>query len=219
MPRIHFYYTKHKSTGSTIISFLLGFIGSLFLGLLIYGLFTGQGFFSLIWLIPYFLFMFIQFKYDNYIQNKPLKDISKQEILNTEKTDKKGFHLKLMKTKEKIRYCKYCGGQIDSNHKCTSCGKQYISFKTVYIITVTILCILFASCTLYLKISNEHLYQNYYDKATLLKIYERDFAYSAKKSKTYHKYDCPVLKDAEDVYCRTVSKYISDGYKECSVCY
>lgn len=219
MPRIRFYYTKHKSAVSTIISFLLGIVGSLFLVLLIYGLFTGFGFYSLICLIPYFLFMFIQTAFDNYIQNKSPKITSNQETTNNEKTDKKGFHIKPMKTKGKIRYCKYCGGQIDNNHTCTSCGKQYLNIKTAYIFVITILCIIFASCSLYLKISNYHLYQSSYEKATLLKIYERDFAYSTNESNKYHKYDCPVLKDAEHVYCGTVSKLISKGYEECSFCY
>ena len=42
----------------------------------------------------------------------------------------------------KIRYCKYCGGQIDSKTKiCTKCGKNFAKFKKIALFTYIIISI------------------------------------------------------------------------------
>lgn len=45
---------------------------------------------------------------------------------------------------KKVRYCKFCGGEIDSEiKKCTSCGKQYFRMpKRFGVIVLAILCVI-----------------------------------------------------------------------------
>lgn len=47
----------------------------------------------------------------------------------------------------KKRFCKYCGGEIDSNKKCTKCGKQFFHLPRISFLK-TFLCILFFAIAL-----------------------------------------------------------------------
>lgn len=62
--------------------------------------------------------------------------------------------------KEKIRFCKYCGGQIDMNQKqCTSCGKKF--FKASRIISLRVLCIVELVAILLLTYTSIYWYYFY----------------------------------------------------------
>lgn len=48
----------------------------------------------------------------------------------------------------KIRYCKYCGGEIDSKTKiCTQCGKNFARFKKIMLIIYIVLSAIFIGIT------------------------------------------------------------------------
>ncbi len=50
----------------------------------------------------------------------------------------------------KITYCKKCGGQLDSRGKCISCGKQYLQFRHIAVISLVVLAIALIGYTYYM---------------------------------------------------------------------
>lgn len=62
-------------------------------------------------------------------------------------------------SRNKKRFCKYCGCEIDSDKKiCTGCGHTFFHIKKVPIVAILlILCITFGSISVYLYISNRSL--------------------------------------------------------------
>lgn len=48
-----------------------------------------------------------------------------------------------------MKFCKSCGGQVNSRNYCTSCGKQYFSLRSKWIITSFVLLLLFLASSVF----------------------------------------------------------------------
>ncbi|MBQ9097039.1 MAG: zinc ribbon domain-containing protein [Clostridia bacterium] len=169
---------------------------------------------------------------------KPVKSIIK---IQTEETAKK---LKENK-KVKIRFCKFCGGQIDSQtKKCTGCGKQYfkgIKFNkfltAVLILVVALLVSIILNIVQFVKIDSLNGYKQYYmerglhyqseiadlrkeikDKNNKLNFYEKYAVIVPDDgSKKYHIYGCDDL-DTSSFWIYNYNAAEQEGYYACSKC-
>lgn len=146
--------------------------------------------------------------------------------------------------KSKVRFCKFCGGQIDAQtKKCSGCGKQYfkgIKFNrfltTVLILSLLIISSIILNIVQILKINELNADIEYYTQksseqqtriATLEKnIKERnnDLDFYLKyavivndNSKKYHAHGCNDLEDSSfRIY--NISQAENLGYSACSKC-
>lgn len=151
---------------------------------------------------------------------------------------------KIKEKKLKVRFCKFCGGQIDTQtKKCSGCGKQYfkgIKFNrfltTVLILSLLIISSIILNIVQIVKINELNADIEYYTQksseqqtriATLEKnIKERnnDLDFYLKyavivndNSKKYHAHGCNDLEDSSfRIY--NISQAKNLGYSACSKC-
>ncbi len=154
-----------------------------------------------------------------------------EEVAPTLPPNKKG---------KKKRYCKMCGGLIDSGtKKCTSCGKQYFKFPkmTKGIIIPASICLVLIASNIVLSVylvnfnstisTQRELLRDRNDRITSLeksvKIYREmaefmdDYVvFVVENNDKYHKYSCEDFKGSFRAYNITAAK--NQGYRPCSKC-
>lgn len=149
--------------------------------------------------------------------------------------------------KSKVRFCKFCGGQIDAQtKKCSGCGKQY--FKGIklnkFLITVLILSLVIISSVIlnivqmietnelkddkeYYKQKTEEqqtqiskLNKEIREKENHLNYYEKYAAIVPNNgSKKYHIHGCEDLDDSSSFWIYNYNAAEERGYSACSKCY
>ena len=151
----------------------------------------------------------------------------------------------LDKADKKKRFCKMCGGLIDSKtKKCTSCGKQFFKFpklsKAIIIPALICLALVTLNVFSYVMLANSHstiTKQN--QEITELKKDVDKYKEEAKKyfndyfakaffmdsyiviigdsNNRYHKFGCSDL-DTSNFYAYNVDNAKAQGYRACSKC-
>ena len=145
----------------------------------------------------------MEIKEEAIVIESPTVEIEKNKHRSIEKTKKK---------KLKLRFCKFCGAQIDTQtKKCSGCGKQYfkgIKFNKFLIIVFVLSLMIIASVTL-----------NIVQVAEINRL-KADYAVIVdSNSKRYHLYGCADLDTSSLLEIYNISKVKELGYSECSKCY
>lgn len=143
-----------------------------------------------------------------------------------------------MTTKAKITYCKYCGGEINQNKKCTKCGKQYFTLrnkKTLSaLLIIAIVCAFYYGAKFYilqqdyvsLKNKYNHLETCYFELIDTIEL-EPDASentpsgyYVISDSSYYHSHDCfNIARALKPIYYyNSEFECISKGYQKCHEC-
>jgi len=113
--------------------------------------------------------------------------------------------------KQQKRYCKFCGGLIDSKtKKCTSCGKQYFKFRKKMLIPLVALVIVVCSLLLGFYIKNIKTENDFYGRHVAI-IYDND--------NRYHKYGCPSVKDTSKFWIMGITAAEREGHNPCPYCH
>lgn len=143
----------------------------------------------------------------------------------------------------KIRYCKYCGGQLNKKNQCISCGKQYMNIGRFFLITLILICAALSCSTLYLwnlnkqykNLDNEFIarfgkYENpitgekitgAYSYLKALDAHEEIYnnVYAYNHGEYYHMYGCVLIDmNNENVIKLNIEDAIHEGYMPCAKC-
>ncbi len=143
----------------------------------------------------------------------------------------------------KKKFCKYCGGEIDGNRKCSKCGKQYFTWRTSHFIIAIMICaslILGYYCysyyEMYQDVRGEVAYQtslarsrgNLIDdlnkqiseQKNMISNYEKWVAFRTEAGEKYHKYDCYIITNNDGkIYYDTIYNLERLGYEPCKHCH
>ena len=168
----------------------------------------------------------------------PVTKIQTEEAVKNLKENRKA-------KKAKVRFCKFCGGQIDAqSKKCVGCGKQYfkgIKFNkfltTVLILSIVVLTSVILNIVQLVEINELNEDKEYYKKKSVdqqtqisnlnkeikekdndLDFYQEYAVIVNDNSKKYHLHGCNDLGNSSfRIYNVTQAKNL--GYSECSKCY
>ncbi len=196
---------------------------------------------------------------EKYINKAPITDnekidlaISKNETVEVvtpvvAKQEEKVCDLdeKKKEKKLKVRFCKFCGGQIDAQtKKCSGCGKQYFKgikfnkfFTTVLMLSLVIITSIILNIVQFVEMNELNANIEYYKQKTDekqtqisklnkeirekdddLDFYHKYAVIVNDSSKKYHLHGCSDLGDSSfRIY--NVSQAKNLGYSECSKCY
>lgn len=143
----------------------------------------------------------------------------------------------------KIVYCKYCGGELDENRKCTKCGKQFLNIKLKTCFTYLLLMIvgflayknyyLTQKCNnleeinYFMKLDYDEVSQQYEELSnevekysSALKLLETHSAVTVPSDiKHYHTFDCSSVQNEPVINVGTIIGYIAHGYEPCPLCH
>ena len=149
----------------------------------------------------------------------------------------------------KIVYCKYCGGELDENRKCTKCGKQFfhIKSKSVFMsfMIIVILVLLYKNYSLeksyeklkeinyFVNIDYEDMSEQYDILSEELDYYKGEaeacfdifddmgIVFHLKGEKFYHKASCNKIQNntTKTVFYDNIDVLERKGYKKCPDCY
>jgi len=126
--------------------------------------------------------------------------------------------------KTKVRFCKMCGSQINSEtKKCSGCGKQYFKgikfnkfFTMTFILSIVMLISVILNIVQFVKMNELSKDKKYYKR--YLNFYEKHTAIvSDDGSKKYHIYGCDDL-DTSSFLIYNCNASVVKGYSACSKC-
>lgn len=136
------------------------------------------------------------------------------------------------------RYCKYCGSAIDSNKKCTGCGKQYfrlprinVHYAIIAFLILVIVALLYECAILNTRnaqLANGDIwfikdqqtykeqcdwYQNVLDNMGIAFVFDDGYY--------WHRPNCEKVAEHPNLqlYSGTIEEFKDEGYEECPLCY
>lgn len=138
----------------------------------------------------------------------------------------------------KPKFCKYCGGTIDENKKCTGCGKQYfrlprinVHYAIIAFLILVIVALLYECAILNTRnaqLANGDIwfikdqqtykeqcdwYQNVLDNMGIAFVFDDGYY--------WHRPNCEKVAEHPNLqlYSGTIEEFKDEGYEECPLCY